>query len=197
MREYYFRRRHLAWGRADTDHRRLKYEIESRGFFDLMYGGLAFMKERDGEQIFNEVSRDLLWHALVTIQDLRGRLPKSGRTLLKELVAETRGQRKPRSTLTCYGNVLAEVTAARQSRPSARAWRAQSPWPPHRHATDAPVGRAAASRRESRQALRRVLERRQRPRNNVRHSEIDPRRIGSGPRRLLHQKIAWALPCCN
>jgi hypothetical protein len=29
FREYYVRRRHLACGRAETGHRRLKYEIES------------------------------------------------------------------------------------------------------------------------------------------------------------------------
>jgi hypothetical protein len=88
MREYCFRRRHLAWGRADTGHRRLKYEIESDWFFELMDGGLEFIKERDGEQIFNEVSRRLLIETLELIQYHRGSLPKSQRSLLKELIAE-------------------------------------------------------------------------------------------------------------
>jgi hypothetical protein len=50
-----------------------------------MFTGLEFIKQRDGEQIFNEVSRDLLWHALVAIKDLGGSLPASGGDLFKEL----------------------------------------------------------------------------------------------------------------
>jgi hypothetical protein len=66
----------------------LKYEIESEWFFELMEGGLEIIKERDGEQILNEVSRRLLIEALEQIQYLRGSLPKSQRSLLKELISE-------------------------------------------------------------------------------------------------------------
>jgi hypothetical protein len=73
---------------ADTGHRSLKYEIESDWFFELMDGGLEFIKERDGEQIFNEVSRRLLIETLELIQYHRGSLPKSQCSLVKELIAE-------------------------------------------------------------------------------------------------------------
>jgi hypothetical protein len=95
MREYYFRRRHLAWGWNEIGERDLAYQIESRRLFELMFDGLEFIKQRDGEEIFNEVSRDLLWHALAAIRDIRsfGGLPKSWDDLFKELAAQGLGGR--------------------------------------------------------------------------------------------------------
>jgi hypothetical protein len=88
MREYYFRRRHLARGRAYTGHRRLKYEIERDSLCELMADGLKFIKERDGAEILKEVSVQLLIELLKWIEALRGSLPTSQRSLLKELRAE-------------------------------------------------------------------------------------------------------------
>jgi hypothetical protein len=87
FREYYFRRRHLAWGWADTGHRRLKYEIEGDRLALLMDYALALIKHRDGEEILKEVSAHLLFELLTSI-NLRGGLPPSWRRLLKELIAD-------------------------------------------------------------------------------------------------------------
>jgi hypothetical protein len=90
FREYYFRRRHLAWGRSESGERMLKYEIESGCLDEMLFDGLALIKERDGDQIFDEVSRDLLIEALTSIEYLRGSLPNSWRGLLQALCVERR-----------------------------------------------------------------------------------------------------------
>jgi hypothetical protein len=84
MREYYFRRRHLAWGRGETGHRRLKYEIERDWLSELMYDDLAFIKERDGAEILKEISVHLLIELLESIEysvsQERGLGPESAHT---------------------------------------------------------------------------------------------------------------------
>jgi hypothetical protein len=82
--------------------------MESLAFFELMGGGLLFIKERDGEQIFNEVARDLLIAAFEHIEEFRGSLPKSQRSLLKELIAERRAE-----------EVKIDAYLKRQARPKA------------------------------------------------------------------------------
>jgi hypothetical protein len=81
-------RRHLAWGWADTGHRRLKYEIEGDRLALLIEDALAFIKYRDGAEVLKQVSDDLLAELLKSIQHLRGGLPPSWRGLLKELIAD-------------------------------------------------------------------------------------------------------------
>jgi hypothetical protein len=103
-REYYFRRRHLAWGRADTGHRRLKYEIESEWLVDDMDGTLALIKARDGKEVLEEVWPLLLRELLTSIEFYRGGLRPSLRSVVKALLAEQRAadakidaQLKPRA----------------------------------------------------------------------------------------------------
>jgi hypothetical protein len=63
--EYYFRRRHLAAG-----HRRLKYEIESERLSVAIDGGLAISKARDGDEVLKQVSDDLLFELLTSIESI-------------------------------------------------------------------------------------------------------------------------------
>jgi hypothetical protein len=88
FREYYFRRRHLAYGREETGNRRLQYEIESDWLSAAIDDGLALIKERDGADVLKQVSRDLLFEFLTLIENLRGSLPPSWRGVRKEIVAE-------------------------------------------------------------------------------------------------------------
>jgi hypothetical protein len=88
FREYYFRRRHLAYGRAETGHRRLRCEIERDWLSAAIDDGLALIKHRDGADVLKQVSGDLLFELLTSIEHLRGGLPPSWRGVLKEIVAE-------------------------------------------------------------------------------------------------------------
>jgi hypothetical protein len=63
-------------------------EIESGCLDEMLFDGLALIKERDGDQILDEVSRDLLIEALTSIEYLRGSLPNSWRGLLQALCVE-------------------------------------------------------------------------------------------------------------
>jgi hypothetical protein len=83
FREYYFRRRYLA-----TEHRRLKYEIESDWLSAAADDGLAIIKARDGDEVLKQVSDDLLFELLTSIEYYRGGMPPSWCGVLKELIAE-------------------------------------------------------------------------------------------------------------
>jgi hypothetical protein len=88
FREYYLRRRHLAYGRTETGHRGLKCEIESDRLSEAIDDGLALIKHRDGADVLKQVSGDLLLELLTSIEYLRGGLPPSWRGVLREIVAE-------------------------------------------------------------------------------------------------------------
>jgi hypothetical protein len=83
FREYYFRRWDLAAG-----HGRLKYEIESDWLSTAVDDGLAIIKARDGDEVLKQVSDDLLFELLTSIEYYRGGMPPSWCGLLKELIAE-------------------------------------------------------------------------------------------------------------
>lgn len=88
FREYYFRRRHLAYGLSETEHRRLKYEIESEWLVDAMDQVLGIIKKRDGGEVLEEVSLLLLQELLTSIEFYRGGLKPSLRRVVKATFAE-------------------------------------------------------------------------------------------------------------
>jgi hypothetical protein len=83
FREYYFRRHHLAAG-----HGRLKFEIESDWLSAAVDDGLAIIEARDGDDVLKQVSDDLLFELLTSIEYYRGDMPPSWCCVLKELIAE-------------------------------------------------------------------------------------------------------------
>jgi hypothetical protein len=98
-REYYFRRRHLAWGweRLGGGKRRskqLKCHIEYRACFRNIEDTLDVIYARDGEQIYREEARNLL---LAFVADINGNfdgpLAQSMRSLLNELKADRAAER--------------------------------------------------------------------------------------------------------
>jgi hypothetical protein len=66
----------------------LKYEIETDRLGAAIDDGLALMKDRDGADVLKEVSADLLFELLTSVEHLRGGLPASWRGMLKELIAK-------------------------------------------------------------------------------------------------------------
>jgi hypothetical protein len=91
LHNFYFRRRHLATGISDNgDFRMLKYQIEADEMDEATCDGLKQIYQRDGAEIFEEVSLDLLKRMLGSIEYVGGGLPKRWRRILKELVAEQR-----------------------------------------------------------------------------------------------------------
>jgi hypothetical protein len=66
----------------------LRYEIESDRLSAAIDDGLALIKHRDGADVLKQVSGDLLFELLTSIEYLRGGLPPSWRGVLKEIVAE-------------------------------------------------------------------------------------------------------------
>ena len=57
---------------------------------DGTFSGLEQIYKRDGAEIFNEASRDLLLEVLRSIEYFRGALPNSWRGMMRELIAEQR-----------------------------------------------------------------------------------------------------------
>jgi hypothetical protein len=88
MREFYYRRRHLATGINQWQLRTLKYEVEVEEIKQAVHDGLKAIKERESAEIINEVSSDLLFDVLHSIDCFRGGLPKSWRSLMNKLRAE-------------------------------------------------------------------------------------------------------------
>jgi hypothetical protein len=83
MREFYYRRRHLATGISPNGNfRTLKYKVEVEEIKWAVHDGLKAIKERESAEIVKEVSSDLLFDVLHSIEFFRGGLPKSWRNLL-------------------------------------------------------------------------------------------------------------------
>jgi hypothetical protein len=66
----------------------LRYEIEGDWLSAAIDDGLAFIKARDGADVLKQVSGDLLFELLTSIEYLRGGLPPSWRAVRKEIAAE-------------------------------------------------------------------------------------------------------------
>jgi hypothetical protein len=98
-REYYFRRRHLAWGweRFGGGRRRsrhLKCEIEYRACLRHIEDTLDGIYARDVEQFYREVAGNLLQAFLLDIgRNFRGQLAKSMGRLYNELDAVREAER--------------------------------------------------------------------------------------------------------
>ena len=89
MREFHYRRRHLATGiNPNGNSRTLKYEVEVEEIKQAVHDGLKAIKERESAEIIKEVSSDLLFDVLHSIDCFRGGLPKSWRSLMNKLRAE-------------------------------------------------------------------------------------------------------------
>ena len=122
MREFYYRRRHLATGiNPNGNSRTLKYEVEVEEIKQAVHDGPKAIKERESAEIIKEVSSDLLFDVLHSIDCFRGGLPKSWRSLMKNY-APKGGQRKKRSMPVYASSVRAELTPPRPSPLSARPW---------------------------------------------------------------------------
>jgi hypothetical protein len=66
----------------------LKYEVEVEEIKQAVHDGLKVIKERESAEIIKEVSSDLLFDVLHSIDCFRGGLPKSWRSLMNKLRAE-------------------------------------------------------------------------------------------------------------
>jgi hypothetical protein len=114
MRDFYYRRRHLATAidpNWDRRRRSPKYEIELNEMDAATCEGLELIYKRDGAEIFKEASRSLLIEVLRSIEYVGSSLPKPWRSMLKVLVAE-RQEEEARNDARVGRRVRPEIAAS-------------------------------------------------------------------------------------